>query len=125
MMELETKAFSNIGDISDEGAVTAIIATLNTRDLDGDVVMAGAIGNQKVKIQPAHESREPNLGWADVYERSGRVYADMHFYLDTPAGREWFTSIKENYKNAIEQSWSWGYVTKASRPGTDSNGRSV
>ena len=57
----------------DVGSGTAVFATLNVIDLDGDVTLPGAIGEKTVKVLGAHRHGMPWIGRARTYEDDGKA----------------------------------------------------
>lgn len=93
-----------------KGEVTAVIATLNVKDHDGDVTIAGAFGSQEAVIVPAHDWDSVPLGRASISEEGGDVVALMKFNLDIEDGRKWYSAIKFDFKAGNpKQEYSYGY----------------
>ena len=110
MARIETKsAAANLKALSAKGTGSAVIATFNVVDKDGDVTLPGAFGNQKVKLVGGHDGYQPNIGWAEIREEGDEAIADFNFYLDMDAGKEWHKSVTNNYKNGVTQEYSYGY----------------
>jgi len=98
------KSFKADGD---EGAFTAVFATLNVIDHDGDRILNGAIGNQNVVISAyGHGSwmGELPVGKGRIYEQGDEAIVEGKFFLDTEAGGETYKTVK----NVAElQEWSF------------------
>lgn len=109
-MKKEVKAFQ-IKEISGDGEITAVLATLDAVDSDGDVTIPGAFGKQEAPIQPAHDWASVPLGKAKVYEDGPEAKVDMFFNLDIPVGRDWFTALEFDFEMGTEplQQYSYGY----------------
>jgi hypothetical protein len=94
----------------DAGEVTAVFATFNTIDLDGDVTVPGAFedGAGVVISAYGHTSWGGALPVGKGVIRSTETEAilDGRFFLDTTAGRDTFTVVKEL---APQGEWSYGY----------------
>ncbi len=94
----------------DSGRFEAVVLTYDTRDLDGDVVMSGAIPEgAPVAVSPyghASMGQAPPVGRATIGTRGNEGVASGKFFLNTTAGREAFTVVKEM---GDAQEWSWGY----------------
>jgi len=91
----------------DQGLVTAVFATLNVIDEDGDVTLPGAFGEQSVKLASwGHGWGELPVGRGRIFEEDEKAVFDGRFFLDTMAGQEHFTTVK----NLAElQEWSYGF----------------
>lgn len=83
---------------ADKGQVSAVIATLNARDHDGDVILPGAFeSGQKVRISAFnHASWGPSLpvGKGTIREEGNEARFDGQFFLNTETGRETFETVK-------------------------------
>src|SRR3990170_517626 len=91
----------------DQGLVTAVFATLNVIDEDGDVTLPGAFGSQEVKLAAwGHDWGSLPVGRGSIREEGDKALFDGQFFLDTEAGREHFTTIKHL---AELQEWSYGF----------------
>ncbi|MCP4976493.1 MAG: hypothetical protein GY931_10055, partial [Maribacter sp.] len=96
----------------EKGEGSAIIAELNVIDLDGDVTLPGAFGEQHVNIQPAHDTHVPRLGKGVLKEDGKYAIADFKFNLAPEAitAKEWYSSLKFDMKNGTPlQEWSYGF----------------
>jgi len=91
----------------DQGLVTAVFATLNVIDEDGDVTIPGAFGEQSVKLAAwGHGWDKLPVGRGAIREEGDKAIFDGQFFLDTESGREHFTTIKHL---AELQEWSYGF----------------
>ena len=89
------------------GLATARFATLNVRDLDGDVTLPGAFGKQTVLLSDwAHDSRSPSIGRADIREEGDQALGDIRFNLKMMRGNEAYQSIAMSQEL---QQWSYAY----------------
>jgi hypothetical protein len=104
---------------ADKGEFVAIIATLNVKDLDGDVTPNGAFhdGEDIVVSAYGHSSWMGALpvGDAVVQATEDKRRADYNlakvagqFYLDTAAGKDTFTTVKNLAAKGLGE-WSYGY----------------
>ncbi len=96
----------------EKGAGSAVIATLNVKDKDGDVTLPGAFGEQHVNLIAAHNYSMPRLGKGVIKEQDDLVIADFKFNLDkdAPTAREWYSSLKFDLENGEPlQEWSYGF----------------
>jgi hypothetical protein len=93
------------------GEFSAVFATLNVIDYDGDVTLPGAFGEQRVLIEPwNHNYQAPPVGKGIIHEvddASGRLaVVDGRFFLDTANGKEHHAVVKET---ADMQEWSYTF----------------
>jgi HK97 family phage prohead protease len=92
------------------GEVTAVFATFNVIDHDGDVTLPGAFTDgERVKISAYnHESWKGALpvGRGVIRQTATEARLEGRFFLNTQAGRETFEVVKE-----LEDlgEWSYGY----------------
>jgi hypothetical protein len=99
----ETKSFADVVVKSaTEGRVSALFSRFNVVDLDGDVTLPGAIPNGVAVVISAygHGSWERGQGALPVGKGVIRTTAteavlDGRFFMDTTAGRDTFTTVKE------------------------------
>jgi phage head maturation protease len=93
------------------GEFTAVIASMNVIDHDGDVTMPGAFPSGKEVAISAfgHGSWEGELpvGKAVLTERKGMAVAEGRFLLDTTGGRDTYYTVKEL---GDLQEWSYGFM---------------
>ena len=95
--------------VNEDGTGTAVFATLDVIDKDGDVTIPGAFGEQTVKLVGAHDWSAPNIGMAKIREVGSEAIADFKFYLDMDSAREWYKSVLANHKNGVPQEYSYGF----------------
>jgi hypothetical protein len=115
---METKALSVEMKDADKGIVLARFATLGVKDLDGDIIVTGAVGEQqRVVVSPyGHKVWEGAVpvGKGTVREDGDEALADLRFFMDTQAGREHFAVMREM---GPDQEWSFGFdVTEWAEP---------
>jgi phage head maturation protease len=94
---VETKNLSVRIKDRDEGVVTARFATLDVKDHDGDIIEAGAFGEQRVKVSAyGHGSWGGALpvGVGEIREEGDEALADLAFFMDTTHGRDHFETVK-------------------------------
>lgn len=94
-----TKTFSGIEIKSAAaGTVRAVFATFATIDHDGDVILPGALTNGAEVVISAygHQSHVGALpvGKGRVVTTTTEAILDGEFFLDTTAGRDTFTTVK-------------------------------
>ena len=106
LMHTKRLRLKGLGD----GVVTAVFATLNVKDHDGDVTLPGAFGDQEAPILPTHDRSAMPLGKAIIREEKAEAIAELHFNLDTAAGRDWFSALKFDFENGTpRQEYSYGF----------------
>jgi hypothetical protein len=112
-MKLTKKFRIKTIDTDAKGEVTAVIATLNVKDHDGDVTVKGAFGEQVAMIVPTHDWNSVPLGRAVIGEKGDDVIAKMRFNLDIDEGRKWYSAIKFDFDagNPLQE-YSYGYEIK-------------
>lgn len=95
---------------AEAGTGKAVIATLGVVDKDGDIIVSGAIGQQDVRLQPAHDWQNYMIGKAVVYEEGQKMVADFKFNLKTTDGKDWYESLKFDQEVGEPlQEWSFGF----------------
>jgi Caudovirus prohead serine protease len=103
---------------ADQGLVTAVFATLNVKDLDGDVTTPGAFEEgASVRISSfGHGSWSGSLpvGKGVIREDGEKALLDGQFFLNTATGRDHFETVKE-MGGLME--WSYGYDVVEGGPG--------
>ena len=107
------KSFSRVEvKDADKGEITGVFSTLGVIDSDGDVTLKGAFENgAKVRISAyGHKSWEGALpvGKATIKEVGNEALFDGRIFLDTQAGRDTFTVIKELGADGLQE-FSYGY----------------
>ena len=106
---METKTFK-AKMVDDEGVASAVIATLNVIDGDGDVTLPGAFGNQPVVVLPTHDWNSVPLGKGNVREQGNEVVAEFKFNLDSPTAKEWHSVLKFDLEHGSPlQQWSYAF----------------
>jgi hypothetical protein len=104
---------------ADRGEVSAVFSTFNVRDLDGDVTLPGAFddGAEVVISSYQHTSWGGALpvGKGRIRTTGTEAILDGRFFLDTTAGRDTFTVVKEL---GPRQEWSYGYDVLEAESGT-------
>jgi hypothetical protein len=95
---------------ADRGEVSAVFATLNVKDADGDVTPNGAFedGAEVVISSYQHTSWGGALpvGKGRIRETKAEAVLDGRFFMDTQVGRDTFTVVKQL---GGRQEWSYGY----------------
>lgn len=97
---------------ADKGEISAVFATLGVVDSDGDVTTKGAFETgAKVRISAyGHKSWEGALpvGKGTIKEVGKEALFEGRLFLDTVAGRDTFTVIKELGEDGLQE-FSYGY----------------
>jgi len=100
----------------DKGTFTALIATFNAKDSDGDVTLPGAFPEGKgIPVSSyGHTSWEGALpiGSAVLTQTRTEGLAKGRFYLDTPHGNAAYTTLKRLSDDGHPSEWSYGYAPK-------------
>ena len=110
-LEIKTITSNAIKALDETGTGTALIATLNVEDSDGDVTLPGAFGKQDAKIVPAHDWSHVPLGKAKIHEDGDDVLAEFKLNLNIEAARDWHESLKHDLANGPPlQEWSYGFA---------------
>ena len=95
---------------ADKGQVSAVFAEFDIVDLDNDVTKAGAFedGADVVISAYGHQSWAGALpvGKGVIRQTKSAAILDGQFFMDTQAGRDTFTVVKEL---GAKQAWSYGY----------------
>lgn len=97
-----------------EGTVMARFASLETIDLDGDVVAAGSIGHQSDIILESwgHAYTLPPAGVGRVYEEGLQAVFEGQFFMDSQVGRDNFAALQKLNK----AEWSFTFDVLESKP---------
>lgn len=90
-----------------EGEFTAVFATLNVIDHDGDVTRPGAFHEgQETLIEPwNHNYGEPPVGKGVIHEQDNQAIIEGKFLLETQAGMEHYKVVK-----ALGPLQEWSYT---------------
>ncbi len=110
---METKSLSQVRVKSgDKGEVTAVFATFNVIDKEGDVTLPGAFeeGAEVAISAYDHKSWKGSMPVGSGRIRTTDVEAvlDGQFFMDTNHGRDAFYTVKGM---GSRQEWSYGYRT--------------
>lgn len=112
---------------ADKGEVSAIFATFNAKDSDGDVTLPGAfeVGAVVPISAYGHTSWQGALpvGKGKIRETKTEAILDGKFFLDTTDGADTFTTVKHLAEDGLGE-WSYGYDVLDSDRG-DFNGEPV
>ena len=108
---MDNKSYSlDFKDFDDEaGTGSAVFATLETLDKDGDYTEKGAFGKQAVKLVGAHDWAAPPIGTGLIREDGKDAIVDFRFNLKMASGREWYESIKASHAAGVPQEFSYGF----------------
>ena len=102
---------TGVKQVGDDGSFSAVFAKFNVIDLDGDVTLPGAFGEQTVKILPRHNRRSLTLGKGVTREDGDDAIVDARLNLAIPAAKDMYESFKFDMNgdyDAIEQ-FSYGF----------------
>lgn len=95
-----------------KGEVSAVFATFNAIDSDGDVTLPGAFTDgAKVRISAYnHKSWEGALpvGKGTIRTTDTEAIMDGQFFMDTTHGRDAFLTVKAMSEDDLQE-WSYGY----------------
>lgn len=122
---MQTK-FSNFAlkKLTEQGEGIAVIAMLNVVDLDGDVTLPGAFGEQTVPMVPAHDWREAPIGKANIKEVGDEVRAEFKLNLATSTGRDWYEAMRFDLDHPpAKQQYSYGFSIVEAEDGPFQNRR--
>ena len=107
-------------DSDQQGRVEAVVATLNVKDHDGDVILPGAFEDgQQVRISAYnHASWGDSLpvGKGTVHEQDQEAIFQGEFFLGTTLGKDTYEVVKELGELG---EWSFGFDI---RPGAEKRG---
>lgn len=99
---------------AEKGTFTALIATFNVKDSDGDVTLPGAFpeGKQIPVSSYGHTSWEGALpiGGATLTQTRTEGLAKGRFYLNTPHGEAAYLTLKAMSDDGHPSEWSYGYA---------------
>lgn len=110
MIEHKTFDSVEIKAVGDDGTFESVIATLNTRDKDDDIIVPGAFGNATISVVPAHDHSSVPLGKAKMEDRGNLAVAKGRFNLDIPAAKDWHSALKFDLENLpAVQEWSFAF----------------
>src|SRR5687767_9378174 len=97
---------------ADKGEITAVFATLNVVDSDGDVTVNGAFeSGAKVRISAyGHTSWEGRLpvGKGTIRETKTEAILDGQFFMDYPEAVATFGVVKQLGEDGLQE-FSYGY----------------
>lgn len=89
-----------------EGSFTAVFATLNVKDHDGDVTPAGAFEDgQDVIIEPWNHGWNLPVGKGVIHADQEKAWVDGQFILDTTTGMDHYKTVK-----AMGPGQEWSYT---------------
>jgi len=104
---------------ADKGQASAVFATFNVVDKDGDVTLPGAFedGAEVLISSYQHTSWSGALpvGKGKIRTTAKEAICDMQFFMDTTAGRDTFEVVKQM---GARQEWSYGFDVVEAEWGT-------
>lgn len=103
-------------DADQTGEFTAVFATFNVKDHDGDVTIPGAFKEgQRVLIEPwNHNYTAPPVGMGVIHQDDEKAWVDGKFFLDTAAGSEHYL-VAKNLGDL--QEWSYTFLVEEGKVG--------
>lgn len=107
-------------ELAETGSGSAVFATLNVKDHDGEVTLPGAFGVQTAFLVPAHNwhGTLPPFGKGVSREEGGKAIVDFILNPDTQGGKEWRAHLKFDLENGTpKQEWSYGFDVLESEKG--------
>ena len=110
-MDSEIKTFTPIDlKLDDEkGTFSAVFATMNVVDKDGDLTLQGAFGKQNVPIGAyAHSSwygGDIPVGKGSIHEEGDLAIVEGRFFLETDSGKNTYLMVK-----GMEELQQWSYA---------------
>jgi hypothetical protein len=124
--KMQTKTITGATTIKsdDLGEVSAVFATFDVIDKDGDVTFPGAF-EDGAEVDVSSFGHQVWMGGVPVGEGTIRTtrkeaIVDAQFYMETEAGRETFALIKAR---GVKQEWSYGFDTLNAPETVTVNGR--
>lgn len=110
---MDRKSFGHVEvKAADKGEVTAVIATLDVVDKDGDVTSKSAFvdGTPVVISAYGHTSWGGTLpvGKGVIRTTKGEALLDGQFFMDTQTGSDTFKAVKSLAESGLGE-WSYGY----------------
>jgi hypothetical protein len=117
-MDIQTKSFGGF-QLKDEstGEVEAIVGNIGVVDLDGDVILPGAIapGNRVQFSSWEHDlviQKAAPAGIGTMVEEDGNVVLRGRFFTTTERGREALATVKELGEDGR---WSFGFPNRTAK----------
>ena len=106
---MDYKSFQ-VKQLEGDGTGSAVFATLNVVDMDGDVTLPGAFGKQTVVIVPTHNWSSVPLGKGTTREAGDEAIVDFKLNLDSPTAKEWHSALRFDLEQGQPlQEWSYGF----------------
>ncbi len=99
-----------VKQLEGDGTGSAVFATLNVVDKDGDVTLPGAFGKQTAVVVPTHDWSSVPLGKGTTREAGDEAIVDFKLNLDSPTAKEWHSALKFDLdEGPRKQEWSYGF----------------
>lgn len=95
------------------GSFEAVFATLNVKDHDGDVIVPGAIGSQRVQLSVYNHGSHYEgaaalpIGVGDIFERGDEAIIKGEFDMSDPVAVRHYEKIKYLVDKGFPQEWSF------------------
>ena len=108
VFSLEKKHFKfTLKNDGPPGSVSAVFSTFNAMDLDGDITLPGAFGEQNVRMaQWGHNWSAPAAGKGKTREDGDDAIFDGQFFVNTSHGNDLYETVKGL---GDLQEWSYGF----------------
>ena len=106
---MEYRALADIESIGD-GRIRAVFARIGTPDHYGDILEAGAVGEQTAMMRSWDHGDGLPLGDVRIYEDDDRVIADMDMYMDLRSAVDTYYVLSKRFERKIKQGWSHGFT---------------
>lgn len=102
----------------DEGKILAVFATLDVIDKDGDVIKAGAIGEQTAAFLHSHVWGMIPLGKVRTFEQGNEALAEITLNLELQTAKDLLSALKFDQANGEPiQEFSFGFFIRESEDG--------
>ena len=112
MLVEKVKTYSIKIDEDEPRTVTARFATLGVVDLDGDVIEAGAIGDQSALLGAYnHDFQSLPPGYGVTYETKTEAMFRAKFF-ETPAGEAHYQTLKAADEAGYNMEWSFRFFVE-------------
>jgi len=125
---MERKTYSgHVKLTGSSGTGSAVIATLNTIDKDGNVSLPASFSNQTAHVMPMHvwqSADVPFLGVAHIREVGNEVVADFSLNMELDRAKRWRSALKFALDHGVNVEWSHGFRALDQEYGTF-NGKRV
>jgi hypothetical protein len=92
---METKSYQGcFKSVKEAGRGSAVFATFNTIERDGDVTLPNVFGSDQVaSFVGADDWSAPTIGLARIRETKTEAIADFQFNLDMESATQWYKAL--------------------------------